>query len=301
MNHARHELRLHCALAVSFALASVAANVPAAAQPPPGPPDTRSPRERASIDVTGQWVAVVNEDWRWRMMTPPVGDTASLPVNERARAAAAAWDLERDKAEGNLCKAFAGPGLMRQPTRIRIEWEDGDTLKLEFDAGRQVRLFEFTPQPPAERSLQGYSEAQWFRQTQSRGVFGARTPPEGGSLVVRTTQLAGGYLRPNGVPFSERTTVKEYFNTFTLPGDSGAWLVVTTVVSDPEYLTTELVLSSQFKKETGRGGWNPRACEIAPPLIDPPAARPPGPFGLLTVPDERRRGASHAIDAVILS
>jgi hypothetical protein len=279
MSRARRELGLRCALAVSFLLASVAAAISALAQPPQGAPDTRSPRERASIDITGQWVAVVNEDWRWRMVTPPVGDTASLPVNERARAAAAAWDLERDRAEGALCKAFAGPGLMRQPTRIRIDWEDGDTLKLEFDAGRQVRRFEFVPQPTAERSLQGYSEAQWFRQTQSRGVFGARTPPEGGSLVVRTTQLTGGYLRPNGVPFSERATVKEFFNTFTLPGDAGAWLVVTTVVSDPEYLTTELVLSSQLKKETSRGAWNPRPCEITPPLIDPPPARPPGPFG----------------------
>jgi hypothetical protein len=254
----------------------VAANVSAIAQPP-GPPDTRSPRERALIDITGQWVAVVNEDWRWRMITPPVGDTASLPVNPRARAATEAWDLERDRAEGALCKAFAGPGLMRQPTRIRIEWEDDDTLKLDFDAGRQVRRFEFTPQPPAERSLQGYSEAQWFRQTQSRGVFGGRTPPEGGSLVVRTTQLAGGYLRPNGVPFSERATVKEFFNTFALPGDAGSWLVVTMVVTDPEYLTTDLVISSQFKKEASRGAWSPRPCDIAPPLRGP-APTPDNPF-----------------------
>jgi hypothetical protein len=137
-------------------------NVSSLAQAPPGSPDTRSPRERALIDITGQWVAVVNEDWRWRMITPPVGDTASLPVNQRARAAAEAWDLERDRAEGALCKAFAGPGLMRQPTRIRIDWEDDDTLKLDFDAGRQTRRFEFAADAPAERSLHGHSEAQWF-------------------------------------------------------------------------------------------------------------------------------------------
>src|SRR6185436_14949410 len=115
--------RLRCALGVLLSLASAALNASAHAQPRP---DTRSARERAPIDLSGQWVAVVDEDWRWRMVTPPVGDTSSLPVNERGRAAAAAWDLERDKAEGNLCKAFAGPGLMRQPTRIRIAWEDDD-------------------------------------------------------------------------------------------------------------------------------------------------------------------------------
>ena len=38
-------------------------------------------------------------------------------------------------------------------------------------------------------------------------------------------------------------------------------------------------MSSQFKKETSRGAWNPRPCEIAPPLSIPPPARPPGPFG----------------------
>jgi hypothetical protein len=166
---------------------------------------------------------------------------------------------------------------MRQPTRIRIEWEDDDTLELEFDAGRQVRRFEFTPQQPAEPSLQGYSEAQWSRQTQSRGVFGARAPSEGGSLVVRTAQLTGGYLRPNGVPFSARATVKEFFNTFTLPGDAGSWLVVTTIVSDPEYLTTELVMSTQFKKETSRAAWNARPCDIAPPLRGPEST-PDNPF-----------------------
>ena len=273
MSRELDKARLRCVHAVLLSFASFAVNVPTHAQPPT---DTRSARERAPIDLTGQWVAVVDEDWRWRMVTPPVGDTSSLPVNDRARAAAAAWDLERDKAEGTLCKAFAGPGLMRQPTRIRIDWEDDDTLRLEFDAGRQVRRFEFTPHAPGERALQGYSEARWFRQTQSRGVFGQRTSPEGGSLVVRTTQLTGGYLRPNGVPFSERTMVNEFFNTFTLPGDAGAWLILTMVVDDPEYLTTELVVSSQFKKEASRGAWNPRPCDIAPPLRAPaPTAADP--------------------------
>jgi hypothetical protein len=122
-------------------------------------------------------------------------------------------------------------------------------------------------------------------------VFGQRTPSEGGSLVVRTTQLSGGYLRPNGVPFSERTTVKEFFNTFTLPGDAGTWLVVTTVVTDPEYLTTDLDISSQFKKETGRAGWNPRPCEITPPLRGP-AATPENPFAGASETGLRLRNAS---------
>jgi hypothetical protein len=229
--------------------------------------------------MTGQWVAVVTEDWRWRMITPPVGDTASIPLNADGRAAAAAWDLERDRAAGELCKAFGPPGLIRQPTRMRVSWEDDDTFLVEFDAGRQARRLEFgSAEAPADPSLQGYSRASWFRQPQSRGVFGGRTPRDGGTLHVRTTGMTAGYLRANGVPYSGRASMKEFFNMFTLPDDGGTWLIVTTVMEDPVYLTTELVMSTQFKKEAGRGRWNPRPCEIPPPLSER-APEPPGPFG----------------------
>jgi hypothetical protein len=250
-------------------LAIVGPDLTASAQPPPAPPVQRSARERAPIDLTGQWVAVITEDWRWRMITPPVGDAASIPLNGKGRTVTAAWDLERDRRDGNLCKPYGPPGLIRQPTRLRIDWEDAETLRLEFDAGNQTRLLHFTPTEPGARSLQGYSEANWFRQMQSRGVFGARTPATGGSLQVHTTNLTAGYLRPNGVPYSERATVKEFFNTFALPDGNGAWLIVTTVVNDPEYLTTDLILSTQFKKETNRSRWAPRPCEISPPLVGP--------------------------------
>ena len=150
---------------------------------------------------------------------------------------------------------------------MRIRWEDDNTLLLEFDAGTQTRRFHFGASPPAgARSLQGHSEAQWFRQPQNRGIFGARRPTPGGSLEVVTTNLAPGYLRPNGVPYSERTVVKEFFDSFTLPRRRH--------VADrhdrrhrSRFLTQEFVISSQFKKETDLSKWNPRPCDIpAPPL-----------------------------------
>jgi hypothetical protein len=237
------------------------------AQPPPAPPDQRLARERAPIDLTGQWVAVITEDWRWRMATPPVGDSASIPLNAKGIAATKAWDFAKDRAEGGFCKAFGPPGLVRQPTRLRVDWQDADTLRLQFDAGNQTRLLHFTSQAPSERSLQGYSAAKWFRQTQSRGVFAADTPKTGGSLQVVTTNMTAGYLRPNGVPYGEKATVKEFFNAVT-SAEAGTWLIVTTIVNDPDYLTTDLIISTQFKKETGRSHWNPRACDIAPPLVE---------------------------------
>jgi len=265
-------------LSAAAAFAAGVLWLPHAQSQPPAGAAAQSPRDGALFDITGQWVAVVNEDWRWRMVTPPVGDVSSIPVNARGRQEAAAWDLERDRAEGRLCKAFGAPGLIRQPTRLRIEWEDDDTLLFEFDAGMQTRRLEFAETtPPAEPSLQGFSRATWARQTLQRGVFGSRTPP-GGSLKVFTTHLEPGYLRPNGVPYSGEATMTEYFHTFTLPDDGGTWLVVTTVVEDPVYLTTELLMSTQFKKETDRTRWNPRECDIPPPLVER-EPEPPGPFG----------------------
>jgi hypothetical protein len=212
------------------------------------------------------------------MITPPVGDVSSLPVNAAGRAAAADWDLERDRAEGQLCRAFAGPGLIRQPTRIRVGWEDDDTLLFEFDAGRQERRLEFGPgEPPAEHTLQGYSQASWYSQPLSRGVFGS-SETDKGALHVVTNHFTPGYLRPNGVPYSEKTVMKEFMHSFTLPGDGGTWLIVTTVVDDPTYLTQELVISTQFRKEDERSNWDPRPCEISPPLVEREPA-PPGPFG----------------------
>ena len=235
--------------------------------------DTRSARESALIDITGQWVSVVTEDWRWRMMTPPKGDTSSVPLNAAGRKAAEAWDLDADRQRGALCKAFGPPGLIRQPGRVRIRWENADTLVADFDAGMQVRRFRFgAPPPNGARSLQGDSAARWFRQPQNRGIFAQTPPTPGGSLEVVTTNLQAGYLRPNGVPYSDRAVMKEFFDSFTL-GDDGTWLIVTTVVSDPTYLTQEFVISSQFKKESDLSRWHPRPCEIPPPRL---AATAPG-------------------------
>ena len=232
--------------------------------PPAGPPP--SPQASAPIDVTGYWVAVVNEDWRWRMVTPPKGDTASVPLNPAGRKLADAWDLAADRARGDLCKAFGPPGLIRQPGRIRIRWEGDETLLAEFDAGTQTRRFHFgTPSAAASPSLHGHSVGRWVRQPQNRGIFGRGGAATGGSLEVTTTNLTAGYLRPNGVPYSERTTVKEFFDSFTLPDNDGTWLIVTTVVADPMYLTQEFVISSQFKKEPDGSKWNPRPCEIPAP------------------------------------
>ena len=104
-------------MALSVALvSSVVAQRGQGAAPAPAPAPT--PQASAPIDVTGYWVSIVSEDWRWRMVTPPKGDVASIPVTPAGRKAAANWNPEADAASGNACKAFGVGGLMRQPGRL---------------------------------------------------------------------------------------------------------------------------------------------------------------------------------------
>jgi len=218
-------------------------------------------------------VAVVTEDWRWRMTTPAKGDYASVPLNAAGRQAADGWDLARDVAAGEQCKAFGAAALLRQPTRVRISWEDDFTLKLESDAGTQTRLLRFAapagPAPStavaAERSYQGISLAEWNKTPVSRGLgFGGARGVAGGNLKVTTTNMRAGYLRKNGVPYSEAATLTEYFNRHDEP-NGDVWFTVTTIVDDPRYLAQPFITSSSFKKEADTSKWSPTPCQTDPP------------------------------------
>jgi hypothetical protein len=104
----------------------------------------------APIDLTGYWVSVVTEDWRFRMITPPKGDFASIPTNPAGVQVGQQWDPAKDEAAGEQCKSYGAAAIMRVPGRIHITWENDTTLKVETDAGQQTRLFRFgESQPPS--------------------------------------------------------------------------------------------------------------------------------------------------------
>lgn len=239
------------------------------AQGPPGPPPVppRSPRAAAPVDLTGYWVSVIAEDWRWRMVTPLKGDSSSIPVTPEARKVLDAWDPAKDEAAALQCKAYGAAGLMRLPGRVHITWQDDTTLKLETDAGTQTRLFHFAGTPPATEkpSWQGYSVANWERPPQTPGapptlpIFATRIGTRGRALEATTTHLRPGYLRKNGVPYGDRVSLTEFFDYYKEPnGDE--WFTVTTVVRDPQYLIGPFITSSDFKKEPDGSKWRPTPC-----------------------------------------
>jgi hypothetical protein len=150
---------------------------------------------------------------------------------------------------------------MRIPTRLHITWQDDNTLKIEADAGTQTRVLHFGPPqtPSGAPTLQGYSAAQWLGPAGGIGYFGAAfDPTKGGSLEVNTSHLAPGYLRRNGVPYSDKTTVQEYFDVIKEP--EADWIVVKTIVSDPTYLFRTMITSTHFRKQPDATGWAPSAC-----------------------------------------
>jgi hypothetical protein len=324
-------------------------NAPVAAQQRGGQaaaPAGATPQSTAPFDITGYWVSVVSEDWRWRMVTPSIGDVDGVPLNPAGLKTALAWDYQKDVATaGAQCKAYGAGAIMRMPTRIHVTWADPMTLKVETDAGQQTRTFWFDPAKianPGPRTLQGNSIAQWLDVNAGRGGGGrggaaaaaananaeeaaplgaaaqlaqgggaaANAPPPGqgrvggpvavdalgangaggagggaggggrggarggggraaygnGALKVVTTNVRAGYLRKNGVPYSDNAVVTEYFDR--LPGPNNTqWLIVRTTIDDPTYLNGPFTVSSNFKLEPDAAKWRPEACQIDPPLV----------------------------------
>jgi hypothetical protein len=234
------------------------AQAPVKPAPPPPTPKADSP-----IDLTGYWVSIVNEDWRWRMLTPPKGDYASVPLNPVGRAKADTWDVSQDGS----CKAFGVAGVMRMPTRLHITWASDDILKIETDAGEQLRTLYFNKAEmpaPGAKTLQGRSLAVWMHSLPfgDGGLGGAplNIPQPGGSLMVTTTDFAPGWLRRNGVPYSENAELTEWYDRFPTP-DGNEWFVVTTIVKDPMYLRAPFVTSSHFRREPDGSKWHPSPCK----------------------------------------
>jgi hypothetical protein len=276
-----------------------------------GPTTPLTGQASATNDLTGYWVRLVTEDWRWLMAVPPKGNRDSVGVSPAGVAIMDAWDPAKDEAEGNQCKGYGAGAISRLPTRARVAWQDADTLKWETDQGMQTRLFKFGPTAeqtqanPGPRTWQGVSVATWEPVAGGRGGRGGglpgggfggpggpggpagppppaltdddAAPPPGaapapqaggrganqnGWLKVVTTNVKSGYLRKNGLPYSEKATITEYFQP--TPETYGVrYMIVTTIIEDPEYLTGPLITSSNYRKlPDTNNGWDPQPCTV---------------------------------------
>ena len=220
-----------------------------------GAAPAQNAKAAAVFDPTGYWVSIITEDWRYRMVTPSQGDYQGVPMTPEARKIADVWDPAKEEASGDVCKSYGAPALLRVPNRLHIFWQDDQTLRMESDAGKQTRTFHFGDWKPlagTPRSLQGDSIAEWVRGGGGRGATD-------GSMKVTTTNLKAGFLRKNGVPYSENTNLMEYYDLIKEP-NGDPLMVVTIITTDPLYLRQPFVITSQYKKQASDAGWNPTAC-----------------------------------------
>jgi hypothetical protein len=270
-----------------IAIAVAFAGLTLKAQEPVTPRTSATPQVNAPIDVTGYWVSLVTEDWRYRMLNAPKGDYYSIPLNAEGKRMADTWDPAKDIAAGKQCMSYGAPNIMREPARLHISWANDSTLKIEIDAGKQTRLFLFGALPaPGEPSMQGTSVALWQTpqsilaytskiSAQDPNTPGFRDasmaspppPPDtrrlGGTLKVATTRIKPGYLRNNGVPFSANAVLTEYYDVHKRGGDE--YLVQTQIVDDPKYLDAPWVVSNHYRREPDGSKWDPEQCELVLP------------------------------------
>jgi hypothetical protein len=224
-------------------------------------------RASAPADLTGYWVSVVSEDWKFRMVTPPKGQFGSVPLSPEGRKVAESWDPAKDEAAGEQCRAYGAAGIMRIPGRLNISWEGDNVLRIDTDAGTQSRRFNFgaAPAPSGSAAWQGHSVAQWqgggARGGGAPSVAGIGNPAfsPGGSLRVVTTNMRPGYLRKNGAPYGTNARMTEHFEMHTAP-NGDRWLVVTAIIEDPQYLNSPYVTSTNFKKLADGSSFSPTAC-----------------------------------------
>ncbi|HWG76345.1 MAG TPA: hypothetical protein VN660_06075 [Steroidobacteraceae bacterium] len=232
---------------------------------PAGPAPTAE--QAAPIELTGYWESSVTEDWRWRMLTAPPGDYASVPLNPAGQAMAKQFNpapYGSGWTETIDCRAYGAAGLMRMPTRVHITWVNPNQLQIQSDWGQQTReiYFDRRDLPHAAPSAQGSSLGDWL--VPQTGVFGLgrgpRPKPVTGKLHVLTDNLAPGWLRRNGVPYGAQTHLTEWYQTFTDPTGK-QWFDVTTRVDDREYLLAPFITSSDFRQETDGSKWSPHPCK----------------------------------------
>ncbi len=224
--------------AVTTAAAQTIPYNPSAAAPRPtgrgrGRGPAMSPQQASPIDMTGYWVSVVTEDWKFRMVTPVKGNYSGVPLNPEGHKVAETWDPAKDEASGNQCRSYGAAGLMRDPGRLHITWENDKTLRIDTDSGNQTRLFHFggSDSEAGAPSLQGYSEAKWEPAAAGRGQKAKRRRSQSGNHAhaarlspqerrsLQRERGTHGILRPHQRPKrrmarsnnrSERSSISEF-------------------------------------------------------------------------------------------
>ena len=188
----------------------------------------------AQVDFSGEWAPRFWEDQLERVPGPELGDFLGIPISDAARLRAEAWDASIQTLPEWQCRPHSADYIWRGPSNLRIS-KDVDPVSREVTAfhaewlrsvDRAIYL-DGRPRPPADalHTWSGFSTARWI----------------GDILEVTVTHLKEGYLRRNGLPRSDKATLKEYWIR------NGNYLTVTAIVHDPVYLTEPFIRTTDYE------------------------------------------------------
>ncbi len=189
----------------------------------------------AQVLLSGNWTSMrTHEDEQDRGPGPDLGDYLGLPINDAARLFADSWDASRLTLQEHQCRVHVAPYIYRGPLNLRI-WEEKDpetqrviAIKHYISTYEQTRTIWMDgrphPSPFAPHTFMGFSTGKW----------------EGGILTVTTTHLKQGWVRRNGVPESDQTTLVEHFMRH------GQNLTHMAIISDPVYLAEPMIRTTNF-------------------------------------------------------
>jgi len=190
------------------------------------------------FNLTGMWSVMYHEDVLERTDPgSPVGDYLGIPINDEARLRADTWDADLISVVEHQCIPHAAPYAMRAPSNLKISTIDDPTtsqmVAFIIDGtytGPRTIWMDGRPHPSefAPHTWSGFSTGVW----------------EGDTLHIETTHIKAGYLRRNGIAFSDEATLTEFFDLHD------KILTLTTITEDPVYLSEPLVRSESWI-------WNP--------------------------------------------
>ena len=198
-------------------------------------------RQISGIDISGSWY---NAGGNGGDGQPILAEYGGMPISESARLYALAWSPARMTVRQQQCAAYDPSRQLHGGGNYRY-WEERDPVTQRLiaihiygqitEAHRTIWMDD-RPHPPA------YAKHSWLGFSTGRY--------EGSVLTVHTTHLKRTWLRSNGVPQSDQTTLVEHF------ARHGDRITYMTVLTDPVNLTEPYVRSTnQFRSGRQPEAW----------------------------------------------
>jgi len=216
------------------------------------------PRNLASpgVDFSGWWAPILHEDSLERGAGSEIADYGGFPLNDAGRLWALSYDPSRVTLRHHQCDGYAAPYQMRALGNAR-GWEERDPHTQRLIAihwyeqtfeGHRVIWMDGRAHPPA------WAPHTWMGFSTGRFV--------GNALVVRTTHIKQGWLRRNGTPESDQSTMDE---SFVRHGDH---ITYTSVVTDHVWLAEPMVRTTDFYRIPRDPNFWLFACDDGEQILD---------------------------------